>query len=52
MFVLDLKTVSGICEPSRRLSQGRSAHVFRSVCVHPDHGLHAIENLGTVNLFV
>ena len=48
MLVLDLKTHSGICKPSRRLSQGRSAHVFRPACVHPGHGLHAIENLSAL----
>jgi hypothetical protein len=45
MFVLDLKTYSGICKPSRRLSQGRSAHVFRPSCFYPSHGLYAVENL-------
>lgn len=48
MSVLDLKTHSGICKPSRRFSQGRSTHVFRPACVYPDHGLHAIENLSTL----
>ena len=48
MLVLDLKTDSGICEPSRILSQGRSAHVFRPACVHPGHGLHAVENLSAL----
>jgi hypothetical protein len=41
MVVLDLKMHNRICEPSRRFSQGRSAHVFRPTCVYPDHGLYA-----------
>jgi hypothetical protein len=48
MSVLDLKTDSGICEPSQRLFQGRSAHVFRPACVLQGHGPHAIENLSAL----
>jgi len=48
MSILDLKTRSGICKPSQRLFQGRNAHVFRSACVYPNHGLHAVENLSAL----
>ena len=48
MFVFDLKTHSGICKPSRRIFQGRSAHVYRTACIYSSHGLHAIENLSAV----
>ena len=48
MFVPDLKTQSGICKPSRRIFQRRSAHVYRPAHIYPSHGLYAVENLSAL----
>jgi len=48
MFVLDLKMQSGMSKPSRRIFQGRNAHVYWPACIYPSHGLHAVENLSAL----